>query len=95
MLHSKIKQWTTCDRCGEVIDDFKLITVPWKHRFQVSASSHEYRKEGYFIPDSLNPLPGTDVVQIEGIIGYRADIKTLHLCDKCGKEFKRFMKNEN
>ena len=95
MLHSKIKQWTTCDRCGEVIDDFKLITVPWKHRFQVSASSHEYRKEGYFIPDSSIPIPDNDTVMITGIIGYTADIKTLHLCDKCGKEFKRFMKNEH
>lgn len=95
MLHSKTKQWTTCDRCGEIIDDIKLLELPWKHRFEVSASQFDYKKYGYYVPDSLNPLPKTDLVRIEGIIGYNTDIKTLHLCDKCGKEFKRFMKNEH
>lgn len=95
MLHSKLQQWTTCDRCGVVIDNSKLFTVPWKHRFEVNASRIDYEKHGCFIPDSLIPMPENNTVEIYGIIGNKPNFQTLHLCNNCGKEFKRFMKNEH
>lgn len=88
------KSWYTCDRCGKEINSLFFEFGHGKFRHTMSATEYEQVKYGY-LPDNAVPLPNADAIVLDGICGYMSkDIKKIHFCPKCTKEFKRFMKNE-
>jgi predicted RNA-binding Zn-ribbon protein involved in translation (DUF1610 family) len=72
-----IKEWNTCDRCGEKIKN----TLIRKGKMNIKTEV----QEGYHASNVLNDFE---------IILYTKEAQ-FELCPKCGKEFVRFMKNEN
>lgn len=84
----------TCDRCGEEIDRLFFEFDCGLFKKTMSATEYEKVKYGY-LSDHKVPLPDADVIVLDGICGYRSkDIKNIHFCQKCTKDFKEFMRRD-
>lgn len=90
MKHNK--EWYTCDKCGEEMNA-NLFKSGWRSKIRLSATIYEKYRYGY-LPEDILPQENTDSVTIEGVFGYGSKFKQIHLCNKCGKKFKEFIKNE-
>lgn len=81
-----------CDRCGERIDSIFFDFSHGKFKKTMSATKYEQIKYGY-LPDNEIPLPDANVIVLDGICGYCSkEIRKMHFCPSCTKEFKRFMR---
>lgn len=80
-----------CDRCKKEIG--KLIFW-FKHgtgKISMTAETYEIAKYGY-LPSDKVPLPNEECMVLDIILGYSPlNYKTIHLCSKCKKDFKKFM----
>lgn len=92
------KEWYTCDRCGKEIKE-KLGACSWIPDCIIKKMSREEMLEliqsnpyGY-VGNVVHELPEIEAVTI--VRGYKRKNKIIHLCGKCRKEFKQFMKMEN
>ena len=93
MLVSKTIDKYVCDRCKTEINYNLFLSMPCKRKIKISFSQQEFIKEGYFLPDSVIPLPDEECVEMEAIIGFKPKFSTVHLCTKCARQFRKFMKN--
>ena len=75
------KEWHTCDRCGK-----QIIPKSWKEvKFKKVGSC------GDIVPD----FDDNDMyLEIKNVRIYEFWERTYELCQKCRKDFERFMKNE-
>ena len=90
----EIKTIYKCDRCGKEINSLLFEFGQGTFKATMSATEYEQVKYGY-LSDNKIPLPDADVIVLDGICGYRSkDIKKIHFCRKCTKDFKEFMRNE-
>lgn len=97
MKHEK-KEWYTCDRCGEKIEEIPSNVIQsWRNiirrRLLKPSELHTLTadKAGYI---SKTELLSPDVVSAEIVEYYNMKRNEIHLCGKCRKEFERFMRNE-
>lgn len=84
-----------CDRCNSEIDSqvFNLHGVKLKNKV-ISFSSYEQSKYGY-IPTNCVPLRTENAMVVDMVVGYTSNnFSKIHLCTKCTKEFKKFMKKQ-
>lgn len=88
-----VKTTYECDRCHKEID--KRVFMPnFTFKKAMSALVYEQVKFGY-LPSEMVPLPEEEVMVVEGICGYLSKgLKNIHLCSKCTKEFKKFMRGK-
>ena len=94
MIHEDI--YFTCDRCGARIDMIPSYAKDYASTISKSALTLEILSvdvRGYVTNKEALDLP--DVQSIEIIEDYGPRHSTKHLCKKCRKDFKRFMKGEN
>lgn len=87
------KEWHTCDRCGEVIDELPRQQHILRKKIVSLTELKMMCDEKYgYVRDT--ELITDDVVSVT-IVEYH-DVKTrrFDLCPKCRKDFERFMKNE-
>ena len=75
------KDWHTCDRCGK-----KIILKNWKEVMFKEVGS---------CGDVVHTFENNDMyLEIKNVRRYKFLEKTYELCNKCRKDFERFMKNE-
>lgn len=80
-----------CDRCGKEINRLAVELFRDKFKLTMSAKEYEDTKFGY-LKDEQIPLPDEDIITLDAICGYQAkNIRKIHLCSKCTKDFKKFM----
>lgn len=89
----------TCDRCGEEVDDNFFRLGQGMFRKTISALEFEVERYAFLneteLAEKLAPiLPDADgIIVLEGVCGYRASsIHRMHLCKKCSKAFRSFMR---
>lgn len=86
------KEWYTCDRCGQEI---KENMYAWKlPRKNILANINVISNEPFSEVDVLKTYEPERIDSVVLVVGYRREEKVIHLCGKCQKEFKRFMRNE-
>lgn len=91
----EIKTIYKCNRCGKEIDSMFFEFPYGKFKMSMSVTEYEQVKYGYLPADKV-PLPDADVIALDGICGYQSkDIKEIHFCRKCTKDFKEFMNRTN
>lgn len=91
----EIKTIYRCNRCGKEIDSLFFECDHALFRKTISATEYEQVKYGY-LSDGKVPLPDANVIVLDGICGYQSkDIKKIHFCRKCTKDFKKFMNRTN
>lgn len=84
-----------CDRCGKEIDSSFFERS--KSYFKCTMTFEEYEQVKYgYLPDNKVPLPDADLIVIDGICGYgsRPPYRKIHLCRKCTRDYKKFMKRK-
>lgn len=96
MKHEK-KEWYTCDRCGDLINEVPSGKSFSKCIYRISCKPVELKtltadRYGY-ITDTKLVFP--EIASVEITESYTENRNKIHLCGKCRKEFERFMKNEN
>ena len=87
------KEWYTCDRCGEEIDQIPSQKHILRRKI-VSPIELEMmcdEKYGYVANERLI---SEDVVSITIVENHDVKTKRFDLCPKCRKDFERFMKKE-
>ena len=88
------KEWYTCDRCGEEIDQIPSQKHILRRKI-VSPIELEMmcdEKYGYV---GNKDLITDDVVSVTIVEIHDVKTRRFDLCPKCRKDFERFMKNEN
>ena len=87
------KEWYTCDRCGEEIDQIpsqkhilrRKIASPTELKMMCD-EKYGYVDDTYLITE--------DVVSVTIVEYHDVETRRFDLCPKCRKDFERFMKNE-
>lgn len=81
-----------CDRCGKEINSLFFECGHGLFRTIMSATEYEQVKYRYLQDDKVH-LPDADVIVLSGVCGYQSKyIRNIHFCQKCTKDFKKFMK---
>lgn len=87
----------TCDRCGEEINKTFFEFGNGIFRKTISAAEFEVEKYACLNDDAaakLASLPEAGVIVLEGMCGYLHNkVAQIHLCKKCSKAFRSFMKS--
>lgn len=95
MKHEK-KEWYTCDRCGANIKEIPYAAgkrnIFRRSIFKPSELKMLTAERNGYISDTQ--LISPEIVSVEIVEGYAENMKTIHLCGKCRKEFDNFMKNK-
>lgn len=91
------REWYTCDRCGEEINEniyaWKMPPMSFVKRIKASEEIAVIFNEPYgYVCNQTHELP--DIESISIVRGYHKKEKIIHLCGKCRKDFEVFMKHE-
>ena len=91
------KEWYSCDRCGAEIEkspkDCMWESFSILKRVKAAELEVLTAERCGFIKGDLVPIPDVDSITIEIMAYYNTHSKTMHLCGKCKKDFKKFMEN--